>query len=176
MANTDTLVEQIKEWAATRSDEIVSVPTTGYYSYDIVVDAYVKGKGDGHEIGKEEGQNMVKEMIRKKYYNNARLTADALTIMLKTLLEKGFKPNKFFVNNSIDGASVLFAVPYEVHINDDFLDVAYSEASNLKLQFFDKGLNLQIAFLSDSEKLNISLIKSDGFGLAFDLEKNIPIE
>jgi len=141
----------------------------------IVADAYAKGKGDGHSIGKEEGENMVKEMIRKKYYNNAKLTADAITIMLQTLLNKGFKPNKLFVNNSIDGSSVLLAIKQETHIKDEFIDIAYSEASKLNLQFFEKGLNLQIAFLPDTENLNIHLLKSDGFGLAFDLDKNILI-
>ena len=168
----DTLTETLKTWAATRPDEIVFVPSAGYYSYDIVVDAYIKGKGDGQEIGKEVAQNLIKEQVRKIYYNNALLTTQALSLMIKKLSDNKFNPTKLFVNNSIEGTSVLFAVSKDTHINESFIDLAYSESSKLKLEYFDKGLNLKIGFISDTSELNIPLLKSDGFGFALDLTSN----
>ena len=176
MSETDTLTEKIKEWTETRADEISSTPSEGFYAYNIVVDAYKKGKGDGREIGKEEGQRVVSEMIKSKYDSSSKLTLEALLAMCNAIYEKGFKPKKLFISRSINNSSILFSVPNETHINDDFLDFAYDTASKLKLEYYDKGLNLQISFLNDSADLNLSMLKSDGYTFSFDLEKKSIIE
>ena len=163
MEETKVLTDTIIDWAATRSDEIVFTPTAGYYSFDIVMDAWKKGK--------EEGKEQFIEEVRGKYFNNAKLTTEALLLIIQALSKYSFFPNKVFINISIEGSSILLAIKEQIYTSEKFITNANEEASKLKLEFFEKGLNLQIGFLNDSPTLDISLLKSDGFGFAFDYDK-----
>jgi hypothetical protein len=160
MANPEVLTNTIINWAARRSNEVVFHPADGYYSLDIVLDAWK----NGHEIGQEQ---FVKE-VEDKHTNNAKLTTEALKTILETCTNKAFYPKKVFINISIMASSILISFDEEIYISDDFITTANSEASKIKLDYFEKGLNLQIGFLNDNARLNIPLLKSDGFGFAYD--------
>jgi hypothetical protein len=162
MSNTDTLTKTIIKWAATRSDEIVFVPTAGYYSFNIVSDAYEKGK--------EDKQNQLKETMRAKYFSNAQLAAEAIQSIVAELVKKDFSPLKLFLNLTVDGSMVLFSVKEDVYITENFINSAYSEAARLQLDYYNKGLDLQISFMNDSNEFNLGLLKSDGYGIAINLE------
>jgi hypothetical protein len=158
------IVEIIKDWAATRPDEVVFDPREGYYSYDFIVDSFQKGK----EVGRQE----LISSVRLKYHENIKKATEAIDLIVKYLFTETYTLNKLFINNSIKGTSILFAVKEETYLNDTFLDLAYSTSSKIELDFFDKGVNIQIGFLNDSKSLNSEAISEDGYSWAYDLISN----
>lgn len=158
------IIEIIKDWAATRPDEVVFNPKEGYYSFDFIVDSFQKGK----EAGKKE----LISSVKSKYHENIKKATEAIDVIVKDLFTEKYILNKLFINNSIKGTSVLFAVKEDTYLNETFLDKAYSLSSKIELSFFDLGTNIQIGFLNDSKSLNIELINEDGYSWAYDLISN----
>lgn len=162
MSNIDTLTEKLIDWAATRSDEIVFNPTSGYYSFEIVSDAFEKGK--------IEGEKLLKERVRAVYFENAKLISYALKELINGLKEKNFFALKLFVKNSFEGGSIVLSIPEEQYLTEEFMTEGYRLASELQSLYHTKKLNLTVSFLRDSDKINLELLKSDGFGYAVDIE------
>lgn len=161
MSTQDNLAETIIKWAATRPDEVVFDPKTGFYSFEIVSDAFNKGK----ETMMEE----MKSQMRDKYFDNAKIGSDALMSIMQSLREKNYNPVKLFVNNSTKGTTIILSIKEEIYSHEDFINFAYTEALKLQGKYHEKGHNLKISFMTDSEKLNLELLKSDGFGFALDI-------
>jgi len=167
MSTQDNLTETIIKWAATRPDEVVFDPKTGFYSFEIVSDAFHKGK--------EKMMEEMKAQMRNKYYDNAKMGSEALKNIMNALAQKDYIPCKLFVNNSTKGTTIILSITEAVYSTENFIDFAYSEALNLQAKHHEIGHNLKISFMNDSENLNLDLLKSDGFGFAFDLNNTQPI-
>lgn len=161
MSNTDTVGKTILEWAATRIDEAVFDPKAGYYPFSIIADAFEKGI--------EYNEDAFTGKMRKRHYNNASLVVESITSLLAVLKENNFIPTKIFVSISVEEGKILFSIKEEEYITDHFGEIAYSSSAKTKLEYYDKGLNLQLGFLNDSKEINLDLIKSDGYDIAIDV-------
>ena len=177
MYTTDLLEETLIKWAATRSDQVVFNPAEAYYSFDIVADAFEKGKEHGFEEGKEHAFEKGKEhareqliqLIREKYYSSAKLTSEAFGEMLKFINDSGYAAKKLFINNTINSAHCIFSVDETTYISDDFIDRSYKKIVELETKYHDKGLDLQMGFINDDTDINLELLRSDGFGYAINI-------
>ena len=170
MTQDDTLEKAILEFAATRSDDAVFDPKAGYYPFSIVAEAYEKGVSHGVNQGANHTQNFLIETIRKKFYNNATLISESINIILKVLNQKSYSPLKLFINLSTEGGMILLSVKEEQYISEEFSNFAYEVAAKIELEFFNKGLNLQVGFLNDKSGSDYKLLQSDGYGISIDLK------
>ena len=160
MSTQETLTETIINWAATRSDESVLEPTHGYYPFSIIAEAFEKGV--------EHGEKNLKEKVRSRFFSNANLVVEAVKEAIEKFSMLKFTPTKLFVNISFESSKIILAFDEDAYISEKFLDNAYDLSSELQLHYFDKGLNLEISYLIDSENLNLTSLKSDGFEVAID--------
>ncbi len=161
MSNQEALRETIINWAATRSDESVLEPTHGYYPFSIIAEAFEKGL--------EHGEKNLKEKVRSRFFSNANLVVEAVKEAINKFSDLSFNPLKLFVNISFESSKIILTFDEGDYISDKFLDNAFELSSDLKLNYFDKGLNLDISYLIDSENINLNTLKSDGFEVALDL-------
>ncbi len=161
----EVLKESLIRWAATRKDEVVFDPKRGYYSLDIVIDAFRKGQ--------ESGQNDYIEQARGKYYENARLAVEATNKMITKLNEKNIVPLKLYMNHSLTESIILLSIKEDLYIDDTFIDFAYPEATKIQTEYNINGkdFNIHINFIDEAEGFNHELLKSDGFGFSYDLVK-----
>jgi len=163
--NEDTLLKSLSKWVATRPDEVVLDPKKGFYSFDIVMDAYNKGK--------ETGEGNLKQYFRDVYYQRFQLTTESILAFYTNLLEKKYSPKKLFINFSLNQCVVLITITPEVHADDKFIDYAYGEALTIQAELSRKDVVLSINFVSEfKDNINLESIKSDGFDFAYDFEKN----
>jgi hypothetical protein len=158
------IAEIIKDWAATRPDDVVFNPKEGYYSFDFIVDSFQKGK----EVGKQE----LISSVREKFHENIKRATEAIDLVIKELFTNKFELNKLFINNTIKGTSILFAVNSSTYLSEDFLESAYALASSIEMDFFEKGSHIQIGFLQDIESLNLESLKEDGYSWSYDYLSN----
>jgi len=170
MAIDQNLEKNLIRWAATREDEVVFNPQKGFYSFDIVLDAYEQGK----KIGEKEGEKTYKQKARDIYFNNLEKTNLALSEMIKTLVEYPCTPTKVFINHTITDTILIIAIDPQIHCEKEFIDKAYAKALELQEQYHGQ-FNLDISFIDDTENLDLELLKDDGFAFQYDLEKNQPI-
>jgi hypothetical protein len=161
MSKQETLSETIIKWAATRSDESVLEPTHGYYPFEIIAEAFEKGV--------EHGEKKLKEKVRSHFFSNANLAVEAVNEAIKKFGTLSIYPLKLFVNISFESSKIILTFKEDVYTSDDFLNNAFDFSSDLKLNYFDKGLKLDISYLIDSDNLNLNILKSDGFEVALDL-------
>ncbi|MGE0561968.1 MAG: hypothetical protein AB7O47_09140 [Flavobacteriales bacterium] len=165
--SNDTLSQKIIEWAATRSDDTVLHPTKGYYSFDAIAEAYKQGY--------EHGENNLKEVVRKKFFSNAKLISKDIDKVLKKLSKDKFSPNKIFIDLSFDRTKVLISISEDIYISNSFIDEMYSFVSNIQTDLFDKGINADIGFINDNRIIDKNLMECDGFGIGFDFNSNKPL-
>ncbi|CAN5168902.1 hypothetical protein BH09BAC5_BH09BAC5_10140 [soil metagenome] len=165
----EVLIETLIDWAATRSDEVVYNPKEGFYSFEIVDDAYRKGIERGIEKGKELGENSLKEAFRQKYFSKAKLVSEVLGKMLNGFSDNSFQPIRLFMSHSIAGSNLLLTIPEDIHHSEKFIAFAYTEALKLQTEYHKEGLNLDIGFIDESSNINLDLLKSDGFEFVYDL-------
>lgn len=162
------LTHTLKRWAATRRDEIVFDPSKGFYSFDIVADAFEKGK----EIGKAE----FVERARGLYFDNAEIASELLDSLIKFFTERDAFPNKAFIKNAVFGISILIIIDAEKYENNDFLDMAYAFISKMKLEQYEKGKSVQISIMCNSDHIDFHLLMADGYGFGFDFRANTQIK
>ncbi|MEO8760150.1 MAG: hypothetical protein ABI388_03480 [Bacteroidia bacterium] len=167
MSNPNALTEAIIVWAATRSDEVVFDPKSAYYSFEIVADAFEKGK----EFGKKE----INERLRQIYFKNAQTGVEALNKILDNLKENNCVPSKIFVKNSIQGVTILLSLNPKVYEQEKDIDFAYNVSATLQSEYHKTNFNLIISFINETPNFNFNLLKSDGYGLAYDIEKDVQI-
>lgn len=161
MSTQESLSSTIIQWAATRTDEAVLDPTHGYYPFSIIAEAFEKGF--------EHGEKNLKEKVRGHFFSNAELVVEAINKIIVSFQNENFNPKKLFVNISFESAKIILSFDEATYITDAFLDFAYCLSSDTKLEFFDKGLKLDVSYLIDSDFIDVSAIKSDGFEIAIDL-------
>ena len=176
----EVLDQLLSTWAASRSDEVVFNPSSGYYSFDIVTDAYLKGLERGTQEGYDKGkQKSVDEYVineyRKLFFKKANLVSEALTETLAMLKKHNFSASKLFINHSIQGSKILLAIDIKTHHSEDFIKFAYNEAAKIEDVFYTKELNIHIGFINDVSDLNLQLIRDDGFDVGYDLKNNTEI-
>jgi hypothetical protein len=155
------LSKALASWAASRSDEVVFNPKQGFYSFDIVADAYEKGITVGKDSFKEE--------LRKKYFDKANIAGEAMNVILSQIFEKKYRVYKVFLNHTIEATTILMVIDEVTHNDDVFIDFAYKKIGEMQSKFHSMGLNLDISFVDNNSGLNIKLIKADGFGFAYDI-------
>lgn len=159
MVTMDTVREELNKWVATRSDEIVFNPQDGFYPYDMLIDAYKKGRETGEESFKLE--------VRERFYENAQKVGEGLNEILRVLNTRSISPKKLLVNHSINTSSILLTIEQSVFLNKDFIKFAYEAALEIQKKYSE--INLHISFMDDVPDLNIDLLKADGFGFIYDL-------
>lgn len=165
---TDQVVENaIIEWAATRSDEAVLHPTNSYYPFSVISEAYKQGV--------EHGEKNLKEGVRKKFFNNAKLVNEAVGKLLSQFQSDEYSPQKLFINISYESSKVFISIDEETYLSDKFMDSAYCYISDIQAEFFEKGLKLEVGFLMDNANLSQDNLKSDGFDVAIDLNSFKPL-
>jgi len=155
----DQISETIINWAATRLDEIVFEPKDGFYSFNIVVDAYEKGAEELHKI---------KQTYREKYFHNAKLSTVVVKDAFEILGSSNVKYNKLFINTSIDGTHVLIVLDNASYQCDQTIDLIYNKFADLQVRYFHEEQNIKIGLMCDSDKLDVNSIKEDGFGFGYD--------
>lgn len=158
------LKESIITWAATRSDEIVMQPKNGFYSFDIVMDAY----RDGKERGKSDFINE----IRSEFVSNLKQATTALIGFIVESAGRGYAYSRVFVKHGGRSTFFILTVDEELHNTDNFIDFAYSEAAKLKTSLQESGLDIDVSFVDEDEHSDFELIKSDGFDFSYDLTHN----
>lgn len=164
MTHSELLGAKIIDWAATRLDDAVLDPRDGYYPFAIIADAYQKGI--------EHGESNLKSKMREKYFENAKGIVTLINEAIQELNNSKIKPNKLFLNLSVHESKLLIALE-EIHYqNDNLIEKAYSLSSKLKMKAYEKGIALTFGFLCDSANLNTSHLKSDGFGVALNLNND----
>jgi hypothetical protein len=178
MSTPEVLAETLIKWAATRSDHVVFNPAEAYYSFDIVADAFDKGKQSGISQGREEafekGKELAKDQliqhVREKYYSTAKFTAEAFGEMLQFLRDNSIPVKKLFIRNTVESAHCIFSIPEETYIYDNFIDLAYKKVVELETKYHDKDLGLQMGFINDDIPIDFDLLRSDGFGFAINID------
>lgn len=160
MESETIVATQIIDWAASRLDGVVFNPKEGYYAFDIIVDAFDKGK--------EEREKEMKIKVRERFYSNAKLVAEALNVLVGKLKEKEFQPQRLFLKHSYKESLLLLSIPEEIHYTDNFIDYAYVLTSQIQAEYKAKGLNFDVSFVDESIDLNTKLIESDGYEFLFD--------
>lgn len=174
--SSEVLTQSLINWVTARKDEVAFNPKQGFYSYDIVVDAFEKGKEHGKELGKELGEQEFKERLWKTYVDNASKVSAAINDMLHLLMKQNNAPSKVFVSHSYNESIVLFSISEDIHHSMDFINSAYTYSSELKGRYLNDGIKLDIGFIDDNQHLNISLLRDDGFDFAYDLSKRQILE
>ncbi len=155
------LSETLIKWAATRNDEVVFDPKNGYYSFEIVSDAY--------EMGKQHNEESWKESYRTKYFENAQLLATTINEVVKALEKWPSAIKSVFVSHALPESALIFVVDESIHNSDEFIDSAYLIACDIQCNYLEKGLKVDISYIDDLKELNNTLLKEDGFDL------NIPL-
>lgn len=155
----DQISDTIINWAATRLDEIVFEPKDGFYSFNIVVDAYEKGA---------EELNKIKQSYRDKYFYNAKLSTVAVKDVFEILSSNNVTPNKLFINTSVDGTHILLVLDKSSYQGDEIIDIIYEKFADLQMRYFNEEKNIKIGLMCDSDKLDINALKEDGFGFGYD--------
>lgn len=162
----ESIKTSLLEWIATRTDDAVIHPKEGYYPFDVIAEAYEKGESDGQEKIKSD----LTESFRKVFVKNTEKT----TLMVNTLLDNfgqdEIAPKKLFLDPSISGVKILFALKESDYLNDVFLDKYYALISDMIASNISNEYKLDIGFVVDSDNRNFDLIKNDGYGLAINLE------
>jgi len=161
----DILKESITEWVAAQPDDMVFEPKDGFYSFTIVAEAYQKGMED-------ERKRFIEEM-RLKYLDKAKLVVSATNELIKGLSDRKFVLHKFILNHSLSNSLVLLTTDEGTNVDDAFISYVFNEAARIKFEYSQKGLNVSFMFIDEQSKLNIELLKSDGFdfGYSFDDKK-----
>ena len=108
-------------------------------------------------------------MEKQTELGKASLVGDALTDFIKKISEKGFNPKKIFIKHNLNESMVLISIPESIHDSDEFINFVYPSISEIENKFLENNLNLDISFVDDTENLNITLIKDDGFSFVYDL-------
>jgi hypothetical protein len=178
MSNPKILEDTLIKWAATRPDQVLFNPSDAYYSFDIVADAFEKGKQHGFEKGQEQAiregrehaRNQLIEATREKYFASAKLTSEAFGEMLKFLKESGYSARKLFINASIKGAACIFSVDETIYLADEFIDIAYAKLVELETKYYLNGLDLQMSFINNDTEINYELLRSDGYDFAINID------
>jgi hypothetical protein len=165
MTAQEIISKSIIDWAATRPDEIVFEPKEGFYSFDIVVDAYKKGKGE---------LDVFKEEVRRRFFENAKTAADISVFVIDGLKNIAIPPQQLFINNSVEGFNILITLPEEVFDDPDKLEKANNIIFGIQSESLKKEINVQIAILPESINLNKELIKADGYGFMLDVSESKP--
>lgn len=162
----------VTTWAATRPDEIISEHRNGFYSADIVIDAYK----EGYNKGTYAQSSSVKEHIRTAFYKKADLFSEAIIEAATILNNKGYSVQKIFLNHNLDESKVLITVDLDTSNNRDFIEYFYVSAQRIEEDYFSQKLSISIAFIGDSEDINFELLNSDGYTFGYDFKNKRPIE
>lgn len=157
MPNTEAISKQLMKWAASRPDEVVYNPKEGYYSFDIVADAFEKGKD--HLI----------EKMRLRFMENADAAVEVLKESFSMLSTLNILPLRVFIKNTVSEASILITVSETDFDSNAFIAEAYSFSASKEDSYSKKGLNFNLSFINDAPDLNVALIKSDGYSFNADL-------
>jgi hypothetical protein len=163
--------ELITTWAATLPDEIISEHRNGFYSADIVIDAYKAG----YAKGTTSQSSSVKEQIRAAFYKKANLFSEALVEATAELNNGGYTINKLFINHNLDESKAIIAIDAGVSLERTFIEYFYSKAHDIEEKYFSQKLSISISYIEDSTDINLDLLHSDGYGFGYDLITKEPI-
>jgi hypothetical protein len=162
MSASKELEIKMNEWVKTRMDDAVFDPKKGYYPFSVIADAYEKGV--------ELGEKYLKDNIKETFQKNMKLVSQAINDINASFKEYKYVPRKLFIKLGIKESKILFSFDEELYLTDQFLDVTYNLASDIRTKSFDEGICLSVGFLIDSDKLNLEELRSDGFGIGIDLK------
>ncbi len=129
-------------------DHIRTNPQEGFFSFDVVCNAYEKGRKDGKKQLMEQLTSSIKDQYKK--------TLDQLMLIINNFEKKGFSCTKFFAN--VQEMSIMLAFEEKVYKSDEFINFAYNYYTE----------EVQLGYLPDNKYLNITLIKANGFSVAYD--------
>jgi hypothetical protein len=161
--------ELITTWAATRPDEIISEPRNGFFSTDIVVDAYKAG------VKKGKDSNII-EQIRTSFYSKANILSEAISEAATKLFNKDYAPLKIFISHNINESKVLLTFDPETYRDINFINYSYPEIKVIEDKYYTAKLNLNFSFMGDSAELNYELLHCDGYMIGYDFSIKKPIE
>lgn len=159
------LEEEIASWASTKIESAVFTPQEGFYSFEVITEAYEKGKKDG----KERLKNLLMEDLKNKIEKHANVLKKSLQDSVEHLNKKDYKPTKIFVFLSSHESKIIYAIKESIYTTDDFLDYAYDMSADIKLEAYNNGSLMSLGFISDNENINFDALKADGFDMAMDL-------
>ncbi|MDR0801616.1 hypothetical protein [Fluviicola sp.] len=162
----ETLEKDVLEWIATRPDDVVFSPREGFFSFEMIVDAFVKGQEKGAANFKSEAE----EKLRVKFLDNAKKGIDNYNLLADFLSGKKTQVEKLFLNNSLQGTSILVSIDPSVYTTDSINDF-YAFISKLEVTCFKEGFNLNIGFISESESIDYNLLKADGYTFAYNVKE-----
>ncbi|QCO45774.1 MULTISPECIES: hypothetical protein [Elizabethkingia] len=139
---------------STVNDELKHIkPKDNYFHIDVVTEAFVAGE----KHGKEEFIKTFTEEFKNQSVNTFLFTQN----LVNKLMKMNYKVHKFFIN-PIQFKSII-GVDNSLLLNDDFVDIAYSEATMLENNFNDLYDNLfEIGFIG-IDNIKIDKIYSDGY-------------
>lgn len=144
-------------------DSWEKISDTDAYSFNDVVNAWVKGKEEGLNITQKTILNALKENILK--------TVQARAKVYKFLKEKGFKALIAHLKvESPYSFQILFVVPEGELLNNDFLKV-YDFISELENEVNEELYNVHLSFVDSSDTLDENQFEADGFIAKYTLKK-----
>jgi len=160
MATTPSLTAEVAKWAA--SAPFLTHPRDGYFHFDVVADAFVKG---AEHKEKELREKWVAERLN-------RMTAFAQTIIrvVGFVEENGYSAKHLFMSGDQDLLQAIITVPSEDHDKDDFIDKVYGLVSKIEIENQkERNIPIDISFLDHSDTIDRRLLKDDGYTFQIDL-------
>lgn len=162
--STDAVFESyLKAFAKTRATEVSETPKINFVSTDIAIAFWEEGK----KIGEQEFKKRLKEAAIKKFESQLTCTLDVVKQISNVFKEKKFVANKVFLAINIDVSKILVTIPENQHYSKEFMNLFYPLASELEDTYSE--FQLYVSAIDESDKLNMNLLKSDGYTFGFDL-------
>lgn len=170
LAADKTLEKSIEKWIATRPDEVVYEHRDGFYSFEMLVNAYEKGLKEGEAKGEARLEERLKEQVREKYFDKAQESIRAINELIDRIMNStGTSPSKIFMEHSIEKTSYILLYDESLFQDDKFVDEIYNLAAPIEVKYFKDGeLNMQISFMDDGPDTHYKLLASDGYTFGYD--------
>ena len=135
-------------------------PEKEYYTYDDLIDAYLKGK--------EEQKNQTQKVLIEKLERNVKEAKRIVEKITDEIISKGFKPFKSYLRiKDIFKFDAIFDISLQDFTSDSFEEI-YTYSRKIKKEVSNDTFNINFTFMPHTEDLNEKRIVCDGFILVYE--------
>jgi len=126
------------------------------FTYDDIIDAYIKGKKEASK----ENLVLIKEKLKENLKKAGKQTSEVISKLKDKKIEVHAAHLKIYNWNEVE---VLFIVPQAHFLDPGFLK-AYEIVTELEKQYYEgETYSITFSFVDNSENLDKNKIESDGF-------------
>ena len=135
-------------------------PEKEYYTYDDLIDAYLKGK--------EEQKNQTQKVLIEKLEKNLRTAKSIVENITDEIISKDFKTFKSYLRiKDIFKFDAIFDISLQDFTSDSFEEI-YTYSRKIKKEVSNDTFNINFTFMPHTEDLNEKRIVCDGFILVYE--------